>query len=111
MLLRARIEILGRFGLLLKSFSSLGLDLKIIHIFRQWLYFTQVKARALLFLSLLWIFVRSLMQFSHKPHSFVVWGIQEVGTKMKACTWLFTVCRTVATWGSSARLLDLCCVQ
>lgn len=50
------------------------------------------------------------MQFSYKSHSFAVCGIQETCTKMRACTWLFTVCRTAATWGSSARLLGQGCV-
>lgn len=49
-LLRARMGIPSGLGLLLKPFSSLVLDMKMIHIFRQlWLCFTQGKARALLF--------------------------------------------------------------
>lgn len=69
----------------------------------------QGKARALLFLRLFWIFVHTLMQFSSKSHSFAVWGIQEMCTEMRACTWL-SVCRTAATWGGGARLLGQGCV-
>lgn len=104
MLLRARIGILSELGLLLKPFRFLGLDLKMIHIFRHCgCSLHKVRPE-------LWIFVHSPVQFSYKSHSFAVWGIQEMCTKMRACTWLFSVCRTAATWRSSARLLGQGCV-